>query len=92
MGQEAPPGAAATAPPPRHIDTCPKEVTDFQGTDATAKLVEKCLGRPYHTNQNPDGRFIYMYMYVVNGRTFYFSFLFDKDGVLIRQVIVEAPA
>ena len=75
--------APATAPPPRHLDKCPHEIADYDGSDATADLVKRCLGKPTSEDHNRDGRFVYMYS--ARGGDLYLAFLFDPAGKLIRM-------
>jgi hypothetical protein len=65
-----------------HLDGCPASLGAFDGSDATIKLVETCLGRPTQTAPNPDGRVIYTYL--ARDGSLYLDFLFDKTGALVR--------
>jgi hypothetical protein len=82
-GPQSPDATAVAAPAPRHhLANCPTSPADFMDSDATAALVTRCLGKPFHENHNQDGRYVYMYSF--KGGTVYAAFLFDPSGVLIR--------
>jgi hypothetical protein len=76
-----PPSDAAPAPPPlRHLDKCPDNLADYENSDATRKLVDKCLGRPESVSRGHGDDVIYHYS--ARGGQFILVFIFDKAGAM----------
>ena len=73
---------ATTSPTVRHLAKCPDNIADFIDSDATAKLVRKCLGKPAFENQRADGSFSWVYP-SRDGRIT-MAFAFNPDGSLMR--------
>jgi hypothetical protein len=81
LAQEAPSTSAPVAAAPvRHLDRCPGNIADFEGSDATRALVEKCLGRP--TRVMPGHGDDVIYQYSAQGGALIIMFVFDHSGAL----------
>jgi hypothetical protein len=80
----APPAPSAPAsdaqPAPHHLDKCPNDLADYDNSDATMKLVQKCLGRPATVMPGRDSDVIWMYS--ARGGTIQIVFVFDKSGAM----------
>lgn len=72
---------AADAPPAKHhLSGCPSNIADFDNSDATRPLVERCLGRPGSVTRGHGDDVIYHYE--ARGGTFIIVFIFDGSGAL----------
>jgi hypothetical protein len=80
FGQDAGPAAPPTKAPIHHLDGCPKNIADFDNSDATRKLVEKCMGRPASVAKGRGDDVIYHYS--ARGGTIMILFVFDSSGAL----------
>ncbi len=78
IAQESSAPAAAKPEPVHHLDKCPKNVADFENSDASRSLVEKCLGRPTQKSPGHGDDTIYQY---VRGSVI-LVFVFDHSGAM----------
>lgn len=82
-GQEAspPPSPPSEAsPPPHHLAACPDNVADFENSDATQKLVRKCMGAPDRVMPGHGSDVVWFYS--AKGGAIMLVLVFDKTGAL----------
>jgi hypothetical protein len=80
--QEPPPPPAVPSGPAavHHLDGCPDNIAKFENSDATRKLVEKCLGRPASVMKGRGDDVIYQYS--AHGGSIILMFVFDRTGAM----------
>ena len=74
------PSAMAAPTPPHHLDKCPTNIADFENSDATSKLVERCLGRSHDVRGGRGSDIIWIYS--TKDGSLMLVFVFDKTGAL----------
>jgi outer membrane protein assembly factor BamE (lipoprotein component of BamABCDE complex) len=69
--------------------TDPQQINSLVKGKTTAEDVIKTFGKPEHEDHNPDGRFVYLYPFSLQGKTASepplegkITFLFSSDGKL----------
>jgi hypothetical protein len=72
-------GPEGTVPPSK--PSCPKQLDEFAVGVASADDIRRCNGAPKTQDNNPDGRFTYLYE-LRNG--IMIVYLFGQDRLLIR--------
>jgi hypothetical protein len=80
MAQETSSKSTAPEAVTHHLDKCPSNVAEFDHSDATRTLVEKCMGRP--TVVLPGHGDDTVYEYAVRGGTIILVFVFDRSGAM----------
>ena len=76
----AAPAAVEASPPPHHLDRCPDNLGDFENSDATKDLVQKCLGQPERVMPGRGSDVIWFYSAKAGAITL--VMVFDKSGAL----------